>query len=320
MFRTRITELFGVEFPIIGGTMMWLSTPELTAAISEAGGLGILCSAMFREKEALRDAIRRIRELTAKPFAVNLNLFPMMSPIDNNEVIDVFVDEGIRFVETSGHRAPEEYMERLKKEGMTVVHKCVGIRYARKAASIGVDAVTVVGYENGGATGKLDIATLVLVPAVVDAVDVPVIGGGGVADGRGFLALLSLGAEGVIIGTRLLVTKECPLHPDVKAALIEATELDTRLVMRSLDATHRVWSNEAARKVVESEKGQPELNEILALVSGEKARKTMFDGELDAGVLACGQAIGLVHEELTVTEMIRGIAGKAEEMHRRLEA
>lgn len=297
---------------------MSISTSDFVAAISNAGGLGILASAIYQSKEEFADAIDRIRELTDKPFAVNINLFPSMRPIDNSEYTDVLVDKGVSIVETSGHSVPAELCDRFKAAGMTWIHKCVGVRYAKKAISIGADMVTVVGYENGGATGKLDIATLVLVPSVIDAVDVPVIGGGGVSDGRGVAAILSLGAAGVIMGTRLMLTEECPVHDNLKQALLQATELDTMLIMRSLGATHRVWNNSAAKKCLEKEDSAADLEEILSIVAGDNARKMYSEGDLDAGVISIGQGIGLIHEIPTVKDLFDRIMEQAEESVRRL--
>jgi NAD(P)H-dependent flavin oxidoreductase YrpB (nitropropane dioxygenase family) len=320
VFQTRITELLGIEHPIIGGTMMHLSREELTAAISEAGGLGILASANFQDQASFRQAIKNIRQKTEKPFAVNLNMFPARKRLENHLYIDVILDEGVGIVETSGHKAPEEYMERLKKEGVKLIHKCVGVRYAKKAESLGVDAVTVVGYENGGATGVLDITTLCLVPRVVDSVSIPVIAGGGVADGRGLMAMLALGAEGVIMGTRFLVAEECPLHPRVKEVLLSATELDTVLVMRSVGNTHRVWKNRAAEATAEMEARNASLQELFKFVSGEQAEKMYFEGELDAGILACGQGIGLVRDTKPARDIILEILKEAGETRERLKA
>jgi NAD(P)H-dependent flavin oxidoreductase YrpB (nitropropane dioxygenase family) len=248
MFRTRVTDILGIKYPLVGGTMMWISTPEFVAAISNAGGLGVLASAMYQSPQSLAEAVDRIRNLTDKPFAVNLNLFPMMRPVDNHHYLDVLVEKGVKIVETSGHTAPDDLCSRFKETGMIWIHKCVGVRYALKVQEMGADLVTVVGYENGGATGKLDTGTMVLVPRVVEECRVPVIGGGGIADGRGFLAVLALGAEGLIIGTRLLTTQEAPIHDRLKQALLQASELDTMLILRSLGATHRVWSNVAAKR------------------------------------------------------------------------
>ena len=179
MFKTRMTAMLGVKYPIVGGTMMHISNAEFTAAISNAGGLGILASAIYQSREAFSEALDQLIELTDKPFAVNLNLFPAMHPIDNNDYLDVLLEKGVKIVETSGHSAPQELCARFKEAGLTWMHKCVGVRYALKVQEMGADMVTVVGYENGGATGKLDIGTLVLVPRVVESLHLPVIGGGG---------------------------------------------------------------------------------------------------------------------------------------------
>lgn len=319
MLKTRITELLGIEYPIVGGTMMHLSDARWTAAISETGALGIMASAMFHDKESFRQDLRRARQLTRRPFAVNLNMFPAMQPIDNNEYIDVILDEGIKIVETSGHKAPEEYIDRLKKNGVTIIHKCVGVRYARKAESLGADAVTVVGYENGGATGMLDITTLCLIPRVVDALTIPVIGGGGVADGRGLLAVLSLGAEGVILGTRLLVTNECPIHENLKRALLAATELDTTLVLRTIQNTHRVWKSPAAARVREMESRGASLQELFPIIKGENMQEVFRKGDLDGGLVPCGQAVGLAGEIKPVKEVVSDILREAKEATARLQ-
>ncbi|MBW1669246.1 MAG: nitronate monooxygenase [Deltaproteobacteria bacterium] len=311
MFKTELTQMLGIKYPIVGGTMMWITTPEFVAAISNAGGLGILASAIYQSREDFARALDRTRELTDRPFAVNLNLFPAMRPIDNNEYLDVLIDKDVKIVETSGHSAPEDLCARFKKAGMIWIHKCVGVRYALKVQDMGADIVTVVGYENGGATGKLDIGTIVLVPRVVDSVDIPVIGGGGVADGRGFLAVLSLGAQGVIIGTRLLATQEAPIHEKLKQALVRASELDTMLVMRSIGATHRVWVNAAAKKCVELENARADFSEILKVVGGENAKKMYESGDLDAGIISCGEGIGLAHDIPTVEELFERIIREA---------
>jgi nitronate monooxygenase len=298
--------------------MMWITTPEFTAAISNAGGLGVLASAIYQSREAFAEAVDQIRELTDEPFAVNLNLFPMMRPIDNNDYLDVLIDKGVKIVETSGHSAPEALCARFKEAGMIWIHKCVGVRYALKVQDMGADIITVVGYENGGATGKLDIGTMVLVPKVVEAVEVPVIGGGGIADGRGFLAALALGAQGVIIGTRLLASQEAPIHEKLKQALVQASELDTMLIMRSIGATHRVWVNTAAKKCAELEASQANLPEILTVVAGDKAKAMYEHGELDVGVISCGQAVGLAHDIPTVKELFDSIITEATDIVNRL--
>jgi NADH:quinone reductase (non-electrogenic) len=313
MFQTALTEKFGIQYPIVGGTMMSISTSDFVAAISEAGGLGILASAIYPSREEFASAIDRINEQTTKPFAVNINLFPSMRPIDNNDYVDVLIEKGVKIVETSGHSAPVDLCRRFKDADMTWIHKCVGIRYAQKVEAMGADMVTVVGYENGGATGKLDIGTLVLIPAVVDAVKIPVIGGGGVSDGRGVAAVLSLGADGAIMGTRFLLTKECPIHDNLKQALLNASELDTMLIMRSIDATHRVWKNAAAKKCAEIESSGADLAQVLSIVAGDLARKMYREGDLDAGVISVGQGVGLIHDIPTVKELLVSIMEQAKE-------
>jgi NADH:quinone reductase (non-electrogenic) len=320
MFKTRITELLGIEYPIIVGTMMHLSRADFVAAVSDAGALGILASANYPDRESFRQAIRDVRRKTAKPFAVNLNMFPARERLDNNVYINVILDEGVKIVETSGHKAPEEYVDRLKNGGVTLIHKCVGVRYAKKAESLGVDAVTVVGYENGGATGRLDITTLCLVPRVADNINIPVIAGGGVADGRGVVALMALGAEGVIMGTRFLVADECPLHADIKAALLSASELDTTLVLRSVGNTHRVWKNRASATTAEMEARGAGLEELFSIISGEQTRKMYFEGDIDSGLLACGQGIGLVKDCKPARQILLEISLEVRASRERLNA
>jgi NAD(P)H-dependent flavin oxidoreductase YrpB (nitropropane dioxygenase family) len=318
MLQTKITEMFGIQYPIVVGTMMFIARAEVVAAASNAGALGILASAIYRSKEEFRDEIRKLKGMTDKPFAVNLNLFPMRSPVDNREYMEVIFEQGVKIVETSGHRAPDDLAKDLKAHGVILVHKCVGVRYALKAQSIGADVVTVVGYENGGATGALDVTTLCLVPRVVDALQIPVIGGGGVADGRGLLALLALGAQGVIIGTATLVAEECPIHPRLKQALIEATELDTMVIMRTIGNSHRAWTNETARKVADLEKEQAGLEAIVQAAGGDKARKMYQEGDLNAGVISCGQGVGLVKKVMPMKDIIEGIVHQADELRKKI--
>ena len=318
MLKTRITDFFGIQYPIVGGAMMWISRAEYVAAMSEAGGLGILASANYKSKEAFAEAIKKLKALTNKPYGVNINLFPAMTQIDNNEYIDVMADNGLKIVETSGHHAPDELVARFKDLGMKWIHKCVGVRYAKKVEAMGADVVTVVGYENGGATGRLDIGTLVLVPVVVDAVKVPVIGGGGVSDGRGLAAVLALGAEAAIMGTRLLVTQEAPIHDNIKNALLHASELDTLLIMRSLNATHRVLNNEAAKKCLDLESKNADFMQVYEVIKGENAKQMYYEGNVDKGILACGQGIGLARDIPTLKELFDRMANEARQALSRL--
>jgi NADH:quinone reductase (non-electrogenic) len=320
MFKTRITELLGIQYPIIGGTMMDITRAPFVAAISNAGALGIIASAIFKDPEKLRLEIRKTRELTDKPFAVNINLFPQLMPPDNRAFLDVLSAEGVKIIETSGHQAPVDLVALFKEYGMTWIHKCVGVRYARKVAALGADAVTVVGYENGGATGILNITTLVLVPSTVDAVQVPVIGGGGVADGRGLYAVLSLGADAAIVGSRFVLSDECPVHPHLKQALCEANELSTDLIMFTVGFTHRVWMNEPAKKTLEIEKRGGSLEEILPYVSGEAARKMYQTGDLNAGTISISQGIGIPRKIMPVRDIVAEMIGQAQVIHTRMAA
>ena len=314
MFDTKVTQLLGIKYPLIGGTMMSISNADFVAAISNAGGLGVLASAIYKSAEDFEQAITRIQELTDKPFAVNINLFPGMVPVDNNVYTDILLKKGVKIVETSGHSAPVDLCGRWKEAGMIWIHKCVGLKYARKVQALGADLVTVVGYENGGATGTLDIGTLPLVPTMVDGLDIPVIGGGGVSDARGFLALRALGAEGVIMGTRLLLTKEAPLHDDLKRALLNASETDTMLVMRSVGATHRVWNNACANRIIELEKQKVDKMKIFMEASGQNTRRMYEEGDLDAGMVSCGQGVGLAHDIPTVKELFDRMMSEAAEL------
>ena len=320
MFKTRITDLFGTRYTIVGGCMMHISGPAFVAAVSNAGALGMMASAMFDTQEKFRQAVREVKSQTDKPFGVNLSLFPALRPIDNELYVEVILEEGIPVVETSGHRPPEELLQRLQAAGIKTMHKCVSARHALSAQKAGVDAVTVFGTEGGGHIGELNLSTLVLVPRAVDLLDVPVLAAGGIADGRGFLAAMALGAEGVTIGTRLLVTEECPIHDNVKQALIAATELDTLPILGSLHNTLRAWKNDAALKVAELEAGQGDMWEILPLVAGTETRRMIEGGDVEAGVIACSQSIGTVHEVLPVADVIQGMVHQAGEIRAGLAA
>jgi NAD(P)H-dependent flavin oxidoreductase YrpB (nitropropane dioxygenase family) len=314
MLETKITKMLGIRYPIVGGNMMWITNAEFTAAISNAGGLGILCSVMYESREAFGQALDKAFSLTDKPFAVNINLFPMARPINPGQYLEIAIEKGVRIVETSGRAPSEELVRRFKEAGMVWIHKCVGLRYAQKAEQMGADIVTVVGFENGGATGKLDIGTLVLVPCVADGIGIPLIGGGGVADGRGLLAVLSLGAEAVIMGTRLLATREAPIHENLKKALVDAGELDTMLVMRTIGSTQRVWSNPAAKKCFELEECQATFEEILDVVGGQKARKMYAEGDTSMAIMSCGQCVGSICDIPTVKDLFERIMAQAAEV------
>ncbi len=317
MFKTRITELFGIEYPVIGGCMQWITGPEFTAAVCEAGALGIMSSAMFPTQEEFRAALRRLKELTDRPFAVNLNLFPALRPIDNRLYAEAILEEGgVTAVEFSGNRPPEDLVAMLREGGLRLMHKCVSVRHALSAQKAGVDAVTLFGYEGGGHIGP--VATLSLVPRAVDVLDIPVIAAGGIVDGRGMLAALSLGAEGVLIGTRLLLTRECPMSAAVKESLLAAGEEDTVPLLGSVHNTIRVLRNRAAERAAELEREGADFQEILAIVAGSNTRGMLERGEVDLGVLACSQSVGVLHDVVTVKEAIQGMVAQAEEAAGRL--
>ena len=318
MFKTRITELFGIEHPIVGGAMMHISGPEFVAAISNAGALGMMASAMFESQEKFRQVVRQVKDLTDKPFGVNLSLFPALRPIDNDLYVEVILEESVQVVETSGLRPPEELLARLKAGGVKRMHKCVSVRHALSAQKAGVDAVTVFGSEGGGHIGELGLTTMALVPRAADLLEIPLLAAGGIADGRGLLAALALGADGVTIGTRLLATEECPIHENLKQALIGATELDTLPILGSLHNTLRAWKNPAALKVAELEAEQADMWEILPIVAGTETKRMYEEGEVDSGVIACSQSIGIVGEVKPVAEVIGGMVQEAAAIRERL--
>jgi nitronate monooxygenase len=318
MLETKLTQLLGIQTPIIGGTMMDLSTAPFVTAISEAGALGIIASAIYKDYDSFRSDLRAVKGGTDQPFGVNINLFPVMEKLDNYRYLEIMAEEGVRIVETSGFAPDEDLIAKIREYGFTWLHKCVGVRYARKAAALGADAVTVVGYENGGATGNLNITTLVLVPATVDALDIPVIGGGGVVDGRTLAAVLVLGAAGAIVGTRLMLSEECPMHRNLKEALLEADELDTDIIMRSVGFAHRIWMNSRAKEAAAVEAAGGGIAELYPHVSGEAARTMYETGDLDAGTVSCSQAIGLIREIKPVKEIVAELIADAEAIGGRL--
>jgi nitronate monooxygenase len=313
VFKTRITEDFGIEHPIIQGGMMWVSQPELVAAVSEAGGIGFLTALTFETPEGLADAIARTRDLTDKPFGVNLTFLPTLVAKDYDGMIDVIVDEGIRFVETAG-RNPEPYLEHIKGGGAKVIHKCTSVRFAKKAEAIGCDYVSIDGCECAGHPGEEDITSLILIPATVDAIDIPVIASGGFADARGLVAALALGADAMNMGTRFVATKEAPAHDNVKQWYVDSKETDTMYVMRSLRNTERVLRNEVAEKVFELEKQGAGIEQLAPLVTGKNGLRVLEHGEIQVGLMTAGQSVGLVHDVPTVRELIDTIIGEAHQI------
>ena len=314
MFRTRITDLYGVEHPIVQGGLQVVGVAELTAAVANAGAMGFMTALSYETPEDLRRAIGRCRDMTDKPFGVNITLLPSLNPPDYPGYLEVCAEEGIEFLETAG-RSPEPFMPVVLEAGIKVTHKCTSIRHALKAQSIGVQAVSIDGFECAGHPGEDDITSLILVPLAADALDIPVIASGGFGDGRGLVAALALGAEGINMGTRFVATREAPVHPNAKQALVDHGELDTTLLMRTLRNTIRVLSNVPASKVVEIESlpGETDIADLIPYVAGSESRgKVWGEGDIDGGIVAAGQVMGLIHDIPTVGELIRRIISEAE--------
>jgi len=304
MFETRLTKLLGIKHPIIQGGLQWLATAQLASAVSEAGGLGIISSLSFPDQDSLRKEIRRIREMTKNPFGVNLPMLPELTKDDRTEeVLEILLEEGVPVVETAG-RSPEPFIQRIKSGGIKLIHKVPSARFAKKAESIGADAVTIVGFECGGHPGMDDVTSLVLIPTVASSLRIPVIAGGGIADARGFLAALALGADGVLMGTRFVATQECPAHPKIKEWLVKARETDTMVIQRSIRNAARTIKNKAAEKALAMEERGASLEELLTVISGRIGQKALLEGDLEGAIIACGQCVGLIHEVKSVKEVI----------------
>jgi nitronate monooxygenase len=320
--KTRITELFGIEHPIIQGGMHYVGYAELASAVSNAGALGILTGLTQPTPEALTKEIARCREMTDRPFGVNLTILPAFRDIPYDEYLRAIVENGVKIVETAG-RNPEPYLPALKAAGIRVIHKCTSVRHALKAERIGCDAASVDGFECGGHPGEDDVPNMILLPRAAEELSIPFVSSGGMADGRSLVASLALGADGMNMGTRFIATKEAPVHENVKLRLVEADELQTRLVMRPLRNTERVLVNAATEKVleIEREKGTDlSIEDIRHLVAGTQGRKVLQDGEMDAGVWSCGMVAGLIHDIPTCKELVDRIMAEAERIIRgRLE-
>ena len=310
--KTRITEMFGIEHPIIQGGMHFVGFAELAAAVSNAGGLGIITGLTQRTPEALANEIRRCREMTDQPFGVNLTFLPVMVAPDYPGYIRATIEGGVKVVETAGNN-PQKWLPALHEAGIKVIHKCTSVRHSLKAQSIGCDAVSVDGFECGGHPGEDDIPNFILLPRAADELQIPFVASGGMADGRSLVAALSLGAEGMNMGTRFIATKEAPVHDNVKQAILAASELDTRLVMRPLRNTERVLKNDAVERLLEKEKTRGaslKFEDILNEVAGVYAR-IMLNGEMNAGAWSCGMVAGLIYDIPSVRELIDRIMAEA---------
>jgi nitronate monooxygenase len=313
--KTRITELFNIQHPIIQGGMHYVGFAELASAVSNAGGLGIITGLTQKTPKDLAKEIARCHEMTDKPFGVNLTFLPTVAAPDYPGYIDAIIDGGIKIVETAG-RNPQPYMEQLKKADIKVIHKCTSVRHSLKAEAIGCDAVSVDGFECGGHPGEDDMPNMILLPRAAEELKIPFVASGGMADARSLVASLAMGADGMNMGTRFMATKEAPCHQRVKEAIINATELDTRLVMRPLRNTERVLNNSAVEKLLEKEKelgSNIKFEDIMDEVAGVYP-KVMLDGEMEAGAWSCGMVVGLINDIPSCKELIDGIMSEADSL------
>ena len=311
--KTRITELLGIEHPIIQGGMHYVGFAELAAAVSNAGGLGIITGLTQKTPELLAREIARCREMTDRPIGVNLTFLPTFAQPPYPEYIRAIIEGGVRIVETAG-RNPEPYMPYLKAAGIKVIHKCTSVRHSLKAEAIGCDAVSVDGFECGGHPGEDDVPNFILLPRAAEALTIPFVASGGMADGRSLVAALALGADGMNMGTRFIATREAPVHDNVKQAIVDASELDTRLIMRALRNTERVLMNDGVKRVleVEREKGPAlKIEDIYEQVAGIYP-KVMIDGDMEAGAWSCGMVAGLIHDVPSCKELIDRIMAEAD--------
>jgi len=313
--KTKITELFDIEHPIIQGGMHYVGFAELAAAVSNAGGLGIITGLTQGTPEKLANEIAKCKDMTDKPFGVNLTFLPSLTPPDYPGLIKVIIEGGVNIVETAG-RSPAEYMPALKDAGIKVIHKCTSVRHSLKAQSVGCDAISVDGFECGGHPGEDDIPNFILLPRAADELEIPFVASGGMADARSLVAAMALGAEGMNMGTRFIATEEAPVHENVKKAIVNASELDTRLIMRSLTNTERVLANPAVDRLMEKEKALGDkltFSDIVDEVAGVYPT-IMMDGDMDAGAWSCGMVAGLVYDIPSVKELIDRIVNEAEEI------
>lgn len=313
--KTRITEMFGIQHPIIQGGMHFVGFAEMAAAVSNAGGLGIITALTQKTPADLANEIARCRDMTDKPIGVNLTFLPVVNAPDYPGYVKAIIEGGVKAVETAGNN-PVQVLPILKEHGIKVIHKCTAVRHALKAQSIGCDAVSVDGFECGGHPGEDDIPNMILLPRAADELDIPFVSSGGQADGRSLVASLAMGADGMNMGTRFIATKEAPVHQNVKDAIVAASELDTRLVMRSLRNTERVLNNAAVERLIEKEKAlgdKLQFKDIVEEVAGVYPR-IMKDGDMDAGAWSCGMVAGLIHDIPTCKELIDRIMSEAEEI------
>lgn len=310
--KTRITELLGIEYPIVQGGMMWVGRAELASAVSNAGGLGILTALTQPTPEDLVKEIARCRDMTDKPFGVNLTILPSVNPPPYAEYRQAIIESGIKIVETAGSK-PQEHVEEFKKHGIIVLHKCTSVRHALSAQRMGVDIISIDSFECAGHPGEDDIGGLVLIPAAADKITLPMLASGGLADGRGLVAALALGAEGINMGTRFCATQEAPIHENIKQLIVNNDERATNLIFRKFKNTGRVAKTEISDKVVEvSSRPDSVFEDIQPYVSGAKGRQALESGDLSAGLVWAGQVQGIIHDIPTCDQLIKTIMSDAE--------
>ena len=314
MLKTRITDLFGIEHPVIQGGMQWVGYAELVSAVSNAGALGILTALTQPTPEDLAKEIDRTREMTDKPFGVNLTVLPTINPPPYEEYAQAIIGSGVKIVETAG-RSPEPFMELFKEYDVKVIHKCTSVRHALKAQSVGVSAITIDGFECAGHPGEDDIPSLVLLPQAAEALDVPVAGCGGFSDAKSMVAALALGGEAIVMGTRFMATQEAGIHQNVKEKMTEADELSTNLMFRTMHNTARVFKNSISDQVVEIEStGSATFEDVKDLVAGQRGRVVFEEGDLEHGIWSAGISVARVKDVPTCKEMVARLVSEAEEI------
>ena len=314
MLKTRITDLFGIEHPVIQGGMQWVGYAELVSAVSNAGALGILTALTQPTPEDLAKEIERTREMTDKPFGVNLTVLPTINPPPYEEYAQAIVGSGVKIVETAG-RSPEPFMELFKEYDVKVIHKCTSVRHALKAQSVGVSAITIDGFECAGHPGEDDIPSLVLLPQAAEALDVPVAGCGGFSDAKSMVAALALGGEAIVMGTRFMATQEAGIHQNVKQKMTEADELSTNLMFRTMHNTARVFKNSVSDQVVEIEStGNATFEDVKDLVAGQRGRVVFEEGDLEHGIWSAGISVARVKDVPTCKDMVSRLVSEAEEI------
>ncbi|MEW6688622.1 MAG: nitronate monooxygenase [Pseudomonadota bacterium] len=310
--KTKVTEMLGIEYPIIQGGMQWVGYAELASAVSNAGGLGILTALTQPTPEDLRREIARCREMTDRPFGVNLTILPAIKPPPYAEYMQAIFESGVKIVETAGNN-PRDFVPQFKRHGITIVHKCTSVRHALSAEKYGVDVISIDGFECAGHPGEDDVPNLILIPAAVRACRIPVLASGGIADGYQMAACLAMGAQGINMGTRFMCTREAPVHENVKRALVAAGERDTNLIFRTMRNTSRVLKNKVSDEVVALEKQGAAFEDVKHLVAGARGRNAMKTGDVDAGIVSAGMVVGLIQDIPSCAELIERIVRECRE-------